>query len=144
MSLLPPSSIGIFIRLGCMEWISLPCKDAPPRNSHAAVIHENTMIIIGGASPEGQTNDVYTIDLSDRSSLTCRQVCCKPWQSAHSSRQSGEGRDMPVAREMHSTCLYGSRTTKGAEANVLLMGGRSKDGVLPDLFSLTTGGRDSR
>lgn len=127
-----------------MEWVSLPCTDAPPRNSHAAVVHENIMIVIGGASPEGQTDDVYAVDLSDRSSLTCRQVCCKPSQSAHSSQQSNGGREAPVAREMHSACLYVPTTTKGVEATVLLMGGRSKEGVLPDLFSLTIGGHDSR
>lgn len=122
----------------CMEWVSLPCANTPPRNSHAAVLDGETMIIVGGASPEGQTDEVFTIDLSNRSDLTCRRVSCQLLE-AHTPDGIGAA---PTAREMHSACAYGSKGTEGTLATmILVMGGRSATGVLRDLFSLDTGAR---
>lgn len=121
-----------------LEWGSLPCKEAPPRNSHAVVLHENNMVIIGGASPDGQTDDVHIIDLSDLSNLTCRQVDC---QTAEKTAPHSESfQRMPAAREMHSACLCSLQTTKDRDPIILVMGGRSVTGVHRDLFSLNTGG----
>ena len=125
-----------------MEWVSLPCANIPPRNSHVSVLDGETMVIIGGASPEGQTNDVFTIDLSTRSNLTCRRVSCQSFETEPSVDLPGGVGGVPAAREMHSACAFGSAGTEGARATtVLLMGGRSTAGVLRDLFSLDTGMR---
>lgn len=130
----------------CMEWASLPCADIPPRNSHAAVLDGETMIIIGGASPEGQTDEVFTVDLSNRSSLSCRRVSCHSLESGAGDAHRVDGVvGVPVAREMHSACAYDSKGTEGASATtILLMGGRSATGVLRDLFSLNTGTREGQ
>lgn len=128
---------------GCMEWVSLPCANTPPRNSHAAVLDGETMIIIGGASPEGQTHEVFTIDLSNRSDLTCRRVSCQSFEPRTGGPQNSDGFEaVPTAREMHSACAYGSKGTEGTRSTtILVMGGRSATGVLRDLFSLDTGAR---
>lgn len=126
----------------CMEWVSLPCANTPPRNSHAAVLDGETMVVVGGASPEGQTDEVFAIDLSNRSDLTCRSVSCQPLElktgEAHNSEGFGA---VPTAREMHSACAYNSQGAEGTGATILVMGGRSAAGVLRDLFSLDTGAR---
>lgn len=126
-----------------MEWSSLPCADIPPRNSHAAVLDGETMIVIGGASPEGQTGEVFTIDLSNRSSLVCRRVSCHAFEpGAGGAHHVDSNSGVPVAREMHSACVYDSKGTEEASSiTILLMGGRSATGVLRDLFSLDTGTR---
>lgn len=127
---------------GCLEWVSLTCANAPPRNSHAAVLSGETMIIVGGASPEGQTDEVFTIDLADRLDLTCRKISCHPLEPS-----TGEANNpdvvgaVPTPREMHSACAFDSRGTEGTRATILIMGGRSADGVLRDLFSLDIGAR---
>lgn len=125
----------------CMEWASLPCANIPPRNSHAAVLDGETMIVIGGASPEGQTDEVFTIDLSDRSSLTCRRISCSSFEPGAGGAHHVDGiSGVPVAREMHSACAYDAKGKEGeSAATILLMGGRSASGVLRDLFSLNTG-----
>ncbi|CAM9672988.1 unnamed protein product [Scytosiphon promiscuus] len=126
----------------CMEWVSLPCADTPPRNSHAAVLVGDTLIIIGGASPGGLADEIFAIDLSEGSTLSCREVMCKPDQSRATERQSSDsiGAEVPAAREMHSACVYKPKETEnGHAAAILLMGGRSTTGVLRDLFSLDTG-----
>lgn len=124
-----------------MEWVSLPCVGIPPRNSHTAVLDGETMIVVAGASPEGQTDDVFTIDLSNRSNLSCRRVFCQPFESGNGETRYSEGvGGVPAAREMHSTCAYNSEGTTGERATtILLMGGRSAAGVLRDLFALRTG-----
>lgn len=122
-----------------MEWTHLPCANLPPRNSHTAVLQGDTMVIIGGASPEGPTDEVYTIDLSDRSSLSCKQVSCQASHETSGRTQDGSCTGVPVAREMHSACIYHSKTTGDGRSTIFLMGGRSADGVLRDLFSLSTG-----
>lgn len=127
---------------GCMEWVSLPCADIPPRNSHAAVLDGETLVIIGGASPEGLADDIFTINLSEGSSLRCREVSCKPDQSRTTEGRNSDsfGAGVPAAREMHSACVYKSKGTEDAGvATILLMGGRSATSVLRDLFSLDTG-----
>ncbi|CAN0087885.1 unnamed protein product [Ectocarpus sp. 6 AP-2014] len=123
-----------------MEWVPLPCVDIPPRNAHTAVLDGETMIVIAGASPEGQTDNVFTIDLSDRANLACRRVFCQPFESGTGERRCSEGvGGIPAAREMHSTCAYNSEGTTGERATtILLMGGRSAGGVLRDLFALRT------
>ena len=135
-------SMALLIYAGsteCMEWVSLPCANTPPRNSHAAVLIGETMVIVGGASPEGQTDEVFTIDLSNRSDLTCRRVSCQPPLGSHSSNGIGAA---PTAREMHSACAYESKGAEGTRAtSILVMGGRSAMGVLRDLFSLDTGAK---
>lgn len=126
----------------CVEWLCLPCEDLPPRNSHAAVVDGETMILIGGASPDGQTDGVFSINLSERSNLSCRKVSCKPDQlRAPGRRESGDiTAGVPAAREMHSACVYKPKGTEDAGATkILLMGGRSGTSVLRDLFSLDTG-----
>ncbi len=124
-----------------MEWVSLPCANIPPRNSHVSVLDGETMVIIGGASPEGQTNDVFTIDLSTRSNLTCDRVSCQSFEQGPDEGFHSDGvGEIPSSREMHSACVFDSEGTEGARATtVLLMGGRSATGVLRDLFSLDTG-----
>lgn len=124
-----------------MEWVPLPCANVPPRNSHASVLVGETMVIIGGASPEGQTNDVFTIDLSTRSNLTCHRVSCQSFEPGTDEEAHSDGVvEVPASREMHSACVFDSKGTEGARATtVLLMGGRSATGVLRDLFSLDTG-----
>lgn len=122
-----------------MEWTHLLCPDLPPRNSHTAVQHGDSMVIIGGASPEGPTEEVHTIDLSDRSSLNCKQVSCQASHETSGRAEDGSCSGVPVAREMHSACIYHSKTTGGGGSTIFLMGGRSADGVLRDLFSLSTG-----
>lgn len=122
--------------------MSLPCADIPPRNSHTAVLDGENMIVIAGASPEGQTDDVFTIDLSDRSNLACRRVFCQPFESGTGETRCSERvGGVPAAREMHSTCAYNNSegTTGGRATTLLLMGGRSAAGVLRDLFALRTG-----
>lgn len=131
-------NMACMVESGSMEWISLQCTDLPPRNSHAAVLDGETMVIIGGASPEGQTSDVYTIDLSNRLDLSCQRVCCQPFKSENFSGQRDSG-DAPAAREMHSACLYKVDSNEDTGATVLLMGGRSSCGVLREFFSLNTG-----
>lgn len=122
-----------------MEWVSLPCADTPPRNSHSAVLDGDTMMIIGGASPDGQTDDIFAIDLSDRSNLNYVRVACQPSESGvYVAHSDGVG-DVPAARDMHSACVYNAELTGAAGATILLMGGRSSAGVLQDLFSLNTG-----
>lgn len=127
----------------CMEWVCLPCANTPPRNSHAAVLDRETMIIIGGASPEGQTDEVFTIDLSNRSDLVCRRVSCQSLDPRARKAHNSDGFEAgPTAREMHSACAYDSKGTEGTRATtILVMGGRSAAGVLRDLFSLDTGAR---
>lgn len=120
-----------------MEWKCLPCKDAPPRNSHAVVLHENNMVIIGGASPDGQTDDVHIIDLSNLSSLTCRQV--RSQTATNASSHSENFQRVPAAREMHSACLCSVQATENRDPIILVVGGRSVSGVHRDLFSLNTG-----
>lgn len=122
-----------------MEWVSLPCSDTPPRNSHAAVLDGDTMVIIGGASPSGQTDEVFTIDFSDRSNLKCVRVDCQPSESGASVAHSDGVGGVPAARDMHSACVYNSEVSGGVGASILVMGGRSSAGVLEDLFSLSTG-----
>lgn len=122
-----------------MEWVSLSCADNPPRNSHSAVLDGDAMIIIGGASPDGQTDDVLAIDLSDRSHLNCVRVSCRPSESGACVVQSDSVGGVPAARDMHSACVYKSELIGGAGATILIMGGRSSAGVLQDLFSLNTG-----
>lgn len=122
-----------------MEWVSLPCADTPPRNSHAAVLDGDTMVLIGGASPDGQTDEVFTIDLSDRSNLSCVRVDCQPSVSGACVAQSDGVGGAPAARDMHSACVCNSELTGGAGAIILVMGGRSSTGVLQDFFSLNTG-----
>lgn len=126
-----------------MEWVSLPCANTPPRNSHAAVLDGETMIIIGGASPEGQADEVFTIDMSNRSDLTCRRVSCQPLEPSTGEARSPDGLGaLPTAREMHSACAYDSKGNGGARATtILVMGGRSAKGVLRDLLALDTGAR---
>lgn len=126
-----------------MEWVSLSCANAPPRNSHAAVLDGKTMIIVGGASPEGQTDEVFTIDLSNRSDLTCRRVSCQSLEPRTGRKHDSDGFGaVPTAREMHSACAYESKGAEGARATtILVMGGRSAAGVLRDLFSLDTGAK---
>lgn len=121
-----------------MEWIRLSCPGIPPRNSHAAVLYRDNMIIMGGASPEGQTDDVYVVDLSHRSSLSCRRVCCESGEGGESSKLSVGGGGLPVAMEMHSACLFDSELNETG-ATILIMGGRSSDGVLKQLLSLQIG-----
>lgn len=126
---------------GTMEWTHLFCPNLPPRNSHTAVLQGDFMVVIGGASPEGPTEEVHTIDLSDRSSLSlnCKQVSCQASNETSGRTQDGSCTGVPVAREMHSACIYHSKTTGGGGSTIFLMGGRSSDGVLRDLFSLSTG-----
>lgn len=131
--------LRILIGSGFMEWVSLSCADTPPRNSHSAVLDGDTMLIIGGASPDGQTDDVFAVDLSDRSNLNCVQVSCHQSESGACVVQSDGVGGVPAARDMHSACVYSSELTGGAGATILLMGGRSSAGVLQDLFSLNTG-----
>ncbi|CAM9177385.1 unnamed protein product [Hapterophycus canaliculatus] len=125
-----------------MEWVALPAADMPPRNSHAAVLDGDTMIIIGGASPEGQTDEIFAVSLSRSSHLSCEEVSCKPDQSRATERRDSDGirAGLPTAREMHSACVCNLKETKEASATkILVMGGRSAKGVLRDLFSLDTG-----
>ncbi|CAM9815509.1 unnamed protein product, partial [Sphacelaria rigidula] len=117
-----------------MEWKRVPCDEAPPRNSHAAVLYGSTIIIIGGASPEGHTDDVHTIDLSDMSALSCRQVTCETAQTG--APHSEALQQSPSAREMHSANLVSRGKTKDADPTILVMGGRSAAGVHQDLFAL--------
>lgn len=130
---------GMPMGSGSMEWVTLDCSDIPPRNSHAAVLHGDMMIIIGGASPEGQTDEVYAIDLSNRSNVTCRRICCQPFEPGSCTEPSESAMYLPAAREMLSACLVDSKIIEGAATTILIMGGRSPGGVLQDLFSLSTG-----
>lgn len=131
-------SCALFVLLSdSMEWKRVPCDEAPPRNSHAAVLYGSTIIIIGGASPEGHTDDVHTIDLSDMSALSCRQVTC---ESAQTGAPHSEAlQQSPSAREMHSANLVSRGKTKDADPTILVMGGRSAAGVHQDLFALNPG-----
>eukprot|EP00752_Nemacystus_decipiens_P007996 g7144.t1 len=66
----------------CMEWVSLPCASTPPRNSHAAVLDGETMIIVGAT---GVLRDLFSLDTD---SWTWRRL-----------------KDAPFARCAHSACF---------------------------------------
>ncbi|CAM9219861.1 unnamed protein product [Choristocarpus tenellus] len=127
-------------RSDSMAWTALACKGAPPRNSHAAIVHKNKMVIIGGASPEGQTMDVFLIDLADRDNLQFHAVDCSAKKGDGCKEVGRDHVELPLPREMHTACLWPTlQEVEGASnksPSVLMMGGRTAGGVEQSLFSL--------
>ncbi|CAN0212277.1 unnamed protein product [Discosporangium mesarthrocarpum] len=123
-----------------MTWVKLPCHEGPPRNSHATVVIGSIMIIIGGASPQGLTNDVFKCDLSDQDHLHFHAVHCTAAPPRKDLVGPRELEELPLPREMHSACLcpvqLNEHTEPSSSHEVLVMGGRTSAGVERSLFSL--------
>lgn len=92
----------------------------PGLNSHTATLiqSENTIriVIFGGSTSTGPTNDVFELDITDPTNLV--------WQKKNCS-----GSESPAPRELHAATMIESN-------RIIVTGGRHVNGVYQDGFEL--------
>ncbi|CAM9312017.1 unnamed protein product [Chrysoparadoxa australica] len=130
-----------------MKWHKVHSSNAPPLNSHTAVLWGNKMVVHGGATPDGPSSSTYVLDLKGldlgggegapstlapldgNSAVTGTASAPLQWSVLECSGEA------PGSREMHSACLVGRAD---ASSVMLVYGGRGEGGqVTGDLFELS-------
>eukprot|EP00743_Colponemidia_sp_Colp-15_P003284 GILK01003546.1.p1 GENE.GILK01003546.1~~GILK01003546.1.p1 ORF type:complete len:312 (-),score=35.40 GILK01003546.1:194-1129(-) len=86
-------------------------REPKPRNSHSAVLHQQRMIVFGGANSSGPMEDVQSLNLESME-----------WTPVQVQDH------MPAAREMHTANVYDSK--------MYVFGGRRIGGITNELFLL--------